>query len=187
MTERTPNSEWNEEYRLFVESKGSKPPGNLSMEIKKTIYVDLNPRNSLVFAKLFAIHFISGVFTLLVCPQFEVALFHGQKNLFRLFLMFGQYGCMLACGAFFVGMTGLISAVLLKPQEVRAIMRSRGLQWALLAFISVGFFLSFKEQEMSIPVGLVMAWVVGAIFGGSVSFRISSFFRNKVRAHLLLP
>jgi hypothetical protein len=122
--------------------------------------------------------------TLLFCPQFGVT-FHAQGDfLYGAFRWLGEYGCMIACGAFFLGATGLSAAIMLRAQEVRVIRKSRGLQWVLLSFLSVGFFLSFQEQERAIPAGLVVAWVAGGILGGfsvfGLSYSLKSRFRDQI-------
>lgn len=185
MNDKKPPFEWNEEYRLFLDSPRRMPPGEFSSDIKKAVSTELNPAHWRVLTKLFAIHFISGAVTLIFCPQFGIA-FHAQsESLYGVFRWLGEYGCMIACGAFFLGTTGLFAAMLLKVQEVRVIRKSQGLQWALLSFISVGFFLAFQEQESAIPAGLVVAWIVGAVLGGSSVFGFSYLLRSRVRQHVV--
>lgn len=177
--------DWNEEYLLFLDSPRRMPPRNFSSDIKKAVRTELNPAHWLVLSKLFAIHFVSGTFTLIFCPQFGIAFHSRSESLYDTFRWLGEYGCMVACGAFFLGTTGLVAALLLKAQEVRVIRKSRGLQWALLSFVSVGFFLAFQEQEMAIPGGLVVAWVVGALLGGTSVFGLSYSLRYRIRQHVV--
>jgi len=181
MNKETSREELIQEYRLLLESPKSAPPSELSAFLKKQVATELNPTAQAVFLKLFAIHFISGAITLLVCPQFGIVLTERSHALLSLFLGFGEYGCMLVCGAVFLGGTGLVAALLLKAQEVRAIRRSKGLQWALLAFLSVGFFLAFREQERAIPIGMAVTWLLGALLGGVSVFGLSYELRRRLR------
>jgi len=179
-------SNWNDEYKMFSEGTPKTPPKHLTVPFKKAVLKELNPSLQLVFAKLFAIHFISGTLTLFFCPQFGFA-FHGTDGpLLAAFLRLGEYGCMIACGGLFVGATALVAALTLKAPEVRAIKRSRWLQWALLAFLSLGFFLSFREQESTIPLGLAAAWMTGALAGGISVFQGTYFLRMYVKERFIL-
>ena len=185
MNDRKSRFDWNEEYRLFLDSPRRMPPKEFSSDIKKAVSTELNPPYLLVLSKLFAIHFVSGTVTLLFCPQFGIAIHAQSESLYGLFRWLGEYGCMIACGAFFLGTTGLFAALLLKIQEVRVIRKSRGLQWAALAFVSVGFFLAFQEQEMAMPGGLIIAWIIGALLGGSSVFGLGYLLRSRIRQHVV--
>lgn len=185
MKDKFSSEEWSKEYRYFLESPRSAPSIDVTSFIKKSLDEDLNPRAFKVFSKLFVIHFISGAITLFYCPQFGVSI-HGKKSfLLSLFSGFGEYGCMVACGALFLGGTGLVAALLLRSQEIRVIRKSRTLQWALLAFLSLGTFLSVREAEHAIPLSLIAAWVAGALFGGFFTFQLAWFARNRIRHYLL--
>lgn len=181
MSKKLSPEDWNQEYRAFLDSPKSHTPAELTTLIKKQVEREFNPSGSSVFFKIFLIHFVSGVSTLFVCPQFGIMLTKKSHSLLNLLPGLGEYGCMLFCGAFFLGVTGLISALLLKRQEVRAIRKSKGLQWALLTFLSVGFFLAFQEQEHSIPLGLAATWAVGGLLGGISIFRVSYELRSRLR------
>lgn len=184
MSRGKPSFNWNDEYRFFLDSPGSTPPKEFSSQIKKTVHTELNPPRLFVIIKLFAIHIVSGAVTLFFCPQFGLT-FHTQSDfLYGAFRWLGEYGCMIACGAFFLGATGLAAAVVLRAQEVRVIRKSRGLQWILLSFISVGFFLAFQEQERAIPLGLVVAWIAGAFLGGLSVFGFSYSLKSRFRTQI---
>lgn len=185
MNDKKSPFDWNEEYRLFLDSPRRMPPREFSSDIKKAVGTELNPAHWLVLTKLFAIHFVSGTVTLIFCPQFGIGVHAQSELLYGIFRWLGEYGCMIACGAFFLGTTGFFAALLLRVQEVRVIRKSRGLQWALLSFISVGFFLAFQEQEMAIPAGLVVAWIIGALLGGSSVFGLGYLLRSRVRQHVV--
>ena len=185
MNDRRFHFDWNEEYRLFLDSPRRTPPREFSSDIKKAVSTELNPAYLLVLSKLFAIHFVSGTVTLLFCPQFGIAIHAQSESLYGVFRWLGEYGCMIACGAFFLGATGFFAALLLKIQEVRVIRKSRGLQWTALAFVSIGCFFAFQEQEMAIPGGLLAAWTLGAFAGGSSVFGVGYLIRSRIRRHVV--
>lgn len=185
MNEKISSEELSKEYRYFLSSQRSLPSIDVTSFIKKSLHEDLNPGTFKVFSKLFAIHFISGVITLFYCPQLGVSLHPEESFLLGLFSGFGEYGCMVACGALFLGGTGLTAALLLRFPEIRVIGRSRTLQWALLAFLSLGVFLSVRESEKAIPFGLISAWVGGAFLGGFFTFQLGWLVRGRVRHYLL--
>lgn len=182
MTERKAPSDWSEEFRFFLDTDGSTPPKILASKVKGSVLTDLNPAFWIVSLKLLAIHFVSGAATLLVCPQFGWSFKGETRFLVELFNGLGEHGCLFACGALFMGATGLISALLLRPQDVRAIRASRGLQWVLLALFSAGVLLSFFEQEASIAQGLVVAWLLGAVTSGAGLFQLVSYLRRRWRS-----
>lgn len=175
------SQDWNEEYSFLLKSPKMTPPGRVGVDVKRAIHAELNPSAWSVFCKLFAIHFVSGTVTLVFCPQLGFQIHETARTLLVFLSRFGEYGCMLVCGALFLGSTGFFAAFLLKPQEVRAIRKSRGLQWAFLSFLSVGFFLAVREQEHSLPLALIAAWSAGALFGGFFVFRVSYSVRMRLQ------
>lgn len=177
--------DWNKEYQYLLSSEPISPSANLTSDIRKTIRDDLNPAVWRVFGKLFAIHFISGAITLFFCPQLGVNL-HGKNGmLLNFFSNLGEFGCNLACGALFLGGTGLVAALLLRSQEVRAIKRTRALQWAFLAFFSLGIFLAVREEETAISFGLATTWLLGALSGGIFTFQMGSLLRERIKQYVL--
>ena len=184
MTEKLRPDDLRKEYRFFLESPRSNPPSEVSTRIKQSLRDDLNPAAFKVFCKLFAIHFISGTLTLFLCPQLGITLGGDEASFLTLFTKLGEYGCAVACGAMFLGGTGLIAAFLLRSQEVRVIKQTRALQLVLLAFLSLGFLLSVGENERAIPFGLMTAWVAGALLGGVFTFQLGWLVRDRVRHSL---
>ncbi|MBY0370888.1 hypothetical protein K2X33_09395 [bacterium] len=178
---------WAKEFLVFLKSSPITPPRGAGDSLKRYVHADLNPSSWAVFCKLVVIHFVSGALTLFMCPQFGVA-FNGSHEhaLLNFFRSFGDYGCTLVCGAFFLAGTGLFAALLLRSQDIRVLRKSKFLQWGVLVLISIGFFLSFQEQEQSIPLGLAAAWLVGGLLGGISTFRISYELRSRVQARIAL-
>lgn len=177
--------DWNSEYQYLLDSEEVVPPHHLTSLLKKSFHEDLNPPAWRVFCKLFVIHFIAGAITLYFCPQLGVSIHAKNGVLLSLFQSFGEYGCMIACGAVFLGGTGLTAALLLRSVEIRVIRKTRILQWGFLAFLSLGLFLSIKESEITIPFSLSLTWLIGALTGGFFTFQFGWFVRAKVRQHLL--
>jgi len=183
MKENDRQRDWLREYHAFESASKVRPPAVLSREIKSIFWGDLNPSVARVFAKLVVIHFVAGTLTLLFCPQFGIALFERTHALIEFFLHFGEHGCMIACGAIFLGSTGLVAGFLLRLEEIRVIRKTKFLQLALLALLSLGCFLAFSEQERAMPIGLALAWLVGSVAGGFFSIQLGW----KLRLHTRLP
>lgn len=178
-------SDWDKEYQLLLESPRTSPPRELNTRLKKFAHDDLNPPAWKVFCKLFAIHFVAGTVTLFFCPQLGFSIHPRETSLFSFLLKLGEFPCTVLCGAIFLGATGLVAALLLRSPEIRAIKKTRALQWALLSFLSLGFFLSLKEAETHIPLGLAAIWVLSALVGGFFSFQLGWLVRGKIKAHFL--
>lgn len=151
------------EFKEFMQTPGAQPPASLSSRVRDGIVQRLNPSQLQVFARLAAIHAISGAITLMMCPQFGFRLIGEGMGISHYFMFLGEVGCIVACGVFFLGTSALVAALALKPEEVRAVRRHELLQISSVVFLSLGVFAMLRAE---IVLGFAIAWIVGSVLGG---------------------
>lgn len=153
------------EFKEFLSLRPEFPNRTLSTRVRERISHDLNPHALTVFAKVSLVHFTFAIFTLSICPQLGVRTFGEGMGLMHYFMGLGTYGCMAACGAFFLGTSLLGAALVLRPEEIRVLRSRREVGLGSLALLSVGV-LALVGTE-SDPL-LFAAWVVGAVLGAAL-------------------
>lgn len=178
---KTKNRDWSKEFQEFMSAASVEPPKATSSAVLATIHQDLNPGFWQVFSRLALIHFVTGTVMLLICPQFDLNLLGGM-GLMRFFMSFSETMCSVACGAVFLGGSALAAALVLRPEEVRAIRKTELLQLAGLSLASLGVFICVGA---SVVATLGAAWVVGSVAGGLASFELAWFVRSRFRRRLV--
>ncbi len=164
------------EFAAFLVSTEVVPPQGLSAKILSGVQVALNPNAWAVFAKLALLHFFSAVVTLSVCPQFGLRTFGEGMGLMHTFMGLGEYGCRVACGGLFTGVTLALCGLLLRPEEVRVLRSHELLQVGTVTFLSLGAFIMLDAE---IALGFAMSWLLGAILSGAASLEISWALRRR--------
>ena len=163
------NKKFEEEFKDFISVEGIEPPKHISDSILARVRMDLNPPVIKVFSKLIVIHSLTAAVTLSICPQFGFRIFGEGMGLMHVFMNLGPYGCMLACGAFFTGLSLLIAAMTLKAEEVRKIRSHRLLSLGALTLLSLGFFIMVDKE---IVFSLAATWFTGSILGSWITLEL---------------
>lgn len=163
----------------FLKEEGSQPPASISEGIMSRVRQDLNPSPWTTFAKLAAIHFFVGLFTLSLCPQFGVRTFGTGMGLMHYFMALGDVGCGIACGFLFIGASVLLASLFLSPDQVRVIRKHRMLELGALTLLSLGFFIMMSAE---IVLGFALAWLIGSIVGGLATLEAGWFLRKRALA-----
>jgi hypothetical protein len=165
------------DYLDFKTSDSVSPPPRVSEQIMSQVRKDLNPSNWQVFSKISKIHFFAALITLSVCPQFGFRVLGSGLGLMEVFMAFGSYGCNVACGSFFIGVTMIASSVLLRPEELRQLKRNSFLEVSLLSFASLGVFIMVGSAE--ILFSFAVAWLFGSLMSGMALIEVAYFIRTK--------
>jgi hypothetical protein len=165
-----------QEFEEFKESEGPLPPSSFTQAIFAHVNRDLSPLAWQVFAKLSLIHFFVAAVMLTICPQFGIRLFGEGLGLMGYFMRLGDYGCPIACGAFFMGSSLVVATFLITIEEVRVLKQNQLLEFGALALLSLGAFIMLHAE---VVVGFALSWILGTVLGGSISFELSRFVRVK--------
>lgn len=155
------------------------PPLHLTEKIIGQVHSDLNPNPWKVFSKLSLIHFIVGLVTLSICPQFGFRIFGTGAGLMGAFMALGPYACGLACGSFFLGSSILVASLVFTPEELRQLRKNEFLAVSSLALMSMGFFIMLDTE---VVLGFALAWLLGSMMAGMTLVEI--IFALRIRARI---
>lgn len=161
------------EFKKFVEASAV-PSEGVSKKILGEVRAQLNPSLFTILLKFSVIHAISGGTTLLFCPQLGVGPVFGEHGIMGLFMIFGPVGCAMACGGFFLGSSFFLSALLLKPEELRRVKNLELVHVTFFAAISYALLMFLGARNESFE---FLFWLFGAVFGGFAFFEIGRWFR----------
>ncbi|CBW25808.1 putative membrane protein [Halobacteriovorax marinus SJ] len=167
---------YKDDYRNFLNSHES-APRTLSHSIVERVAAELNPNKSIVFAKLLFLQLFVGILTMLFCPQFQMSLTNNHQLFHYFHHNFGEYICMMICGAIFLGSGAVVAAYTLDLEEVRVIRRTNGLFYLAISGIALVGFLTFGAK---LYLDLTLIWVIGASLGASVMLALNNFLRRKL-------
>jgi len=158
------SSKYTKDFHLFLKSEGSPVPDVLTQKIQSDIHSRLNPKASLVFAKLAFIHMGVGYVSLAICHQFDFNPFN-TRGILSSWMMdqWGHHLCMVGCGVLFVALSVLASGLILNPEEIAALRRRVFLHNTALGLLSIGAFIFFGAKIIFI---FALLWFLGAIMGG---------------------
>jgi len=163
------------EFEEFQKSAEIVPPRDISEKIISKVRSDLNPSSLSIFRKLSLIQVLTGFITLLFCPQFGIGLTSGM-GLMGILMRYGENFCMAGCGAVFLGVSALVSTIVLRPEEIRVLKKNIALQFPILALATLGVFICLGAPVISI---LGISWFVGSVLGGVLSFEIGQKLRSQ--------
>jgi hypothetical protein len=158
------------DFEEFKNATPIAPPKEVSEKILSIVGKDLKAIPWKVFSRLSLIHLFSALFTLSICPQFGFRLFGDGMGLMGHFMSLGHYGCMIACGFFFVGMSLLFASVILKPYELLVIRKHRFTEIGALTLLSLGFFIMINPSD--VVFSFALAWLLGSLAGGTIVLEI---------------
>lgn len=146
-------------------------PATLNEKILKDIKGRLNPDLKMIFLKLFAVHLITALITLAICPQFGFQTFKSHINLMELFMKLGNHFCDFACGVFFTATSIFIALFIISRDELRVLRHHRLTTVLLLVLVSIGFFVIMNPQLFF---ELSLLWISGASFGTLFTLEIGT-------------
>src|SRR6185312_8070245 len=115
----------NSEFEDFKNTKDISPPNWVNELIFSRIRRDLNPSGLSVFKKLAFIQLLTGIITLMFCPQLGIGFFKDNMGLMSLLMKFGDNICMAGCGALFLSISALASVIFLRPEEISVLKKNQ--------------------------------------------------------------
>ncbi len=172
-----------QEYDFFCngESNQLQPKIASHSAIHEKILWDLKYGAWVSGAKVMLAQAFTGTASLLLCPQFHLGLTSQKYVVHTFHHTLGPAGCMLACGAIFLGSGALLGMLLLRQDEIQRLRFSFIGTFLLIAlfaiftFIVLGAEVYFKEG---------LWWVLGAFMTPAIIFIIDKSIRGKTPAYL---
>lgn len=146
-------------------------PKSLETKILSDIKKRLNPDLKMIFLKLFAIHLLTAIITLSICPQFGFQTFQSPINLMYTFMEWGNHFCDFACGVFFTATSIFMALFLISRDELRVLRHHRFVAVSSIVLVSLGFFL-IMNPELFFRLSLL--WIIGATLGASLTLEIGT-------------
>lgn len=112
-----------DEYLEFM-SGDLEPNVDLDSSFKRALEEDLKYFKPFAFGKFFLSQSVGALLTLTVCPQFGIGPIGGGHGIAHYFMAYGEWACASFCGVLFLGLSSLLSTVLLSKGEKRLIKKS---------------------------------------------------------------
>jgi hypothetical protein len=168
-----------DDFNEFFSAQEVPPPKILQETIFARVHDDLFPSFQRVFLKVLGVHALVSLFSLSICSQFGIQLFHIADAMNTFMDVVGHAYCMFFCGALYLGLSALVLGMILKPEDVRAIRRHRLLQFSLLAGISMGVFLCVGAEILLLP-GIL--WFAGSMLSSALALELGWNVRSSMRA-----
>lgn len=164
--------EWEKDFVEFLNAPEISPPPDVSLSIKNTIALQLNPSSFIVFTKLVVIVLFAGSASLLICPQLG---FGKDIGLMQFFMSFGPVGCRAACGGFFMVCSVVSACFILRPEELAVVRRTKFLYISAISALALGAFLCASPDVI---LSAALIWFIGASLAGILS--LEAGYRTKV-------
>ncbi len=170
------NDQLQKDWEEFKNLESNELPKMLERDTKDRVIEMLTPPKHVLFGKLALVQAFIGTLTLLFCPQFKFSL-TANDDLYHYFhYTFGHYGCMVACGALFLGSGMIFAGFLLNDDEIRSIRKSRTLFISAISGASLTIFMLIGAE---VYLDMALYWIVGTLVGGLLSFETSSLLKIK--------
>jgi hypothetical protein len=137
------------------------------------------PSIDMVWPKFVFAQLVAAAATLSVCPQFGVGPITGGHGLGHVFMRFGEVGCAIFCGIFFLATGTALASLMMRPGQRREVFNYR---FRILGAVSVMSFLflmgagkTLEREMMFNSIGANIAWIVAATLS---SLAILHLFKN---------
>lgn len=171
---------WQKDLKAFLDSEEIAPPRALSQSVLSRVSLALNPSSAFVLKKLLAIHLVTGLLSLLICPQFGFGPIGGGHGIMSFVMQLGDWVCAAFCGAFFLGSTALVSLFVLKPEEARVVHRAALWQFPLITVFSFAALMGARGMTASLPsFNYSVLWGIGAAIAAVGIFEIGYRLQTK--------
>ncbi len=171
--ENLSEKEWMAEFRKFTASSGQ-VPSSVSQQLLSFVRSELNPSLQRIFAKGLAIHAVVAVISLIFCPQFGIGFLSRGDGLMAVYMTLGPAWCALFCGATFLGLSSLLTAFLLKPEEIK---RANSFGYAYFPLLTAISFAALMLGGGRADVETFALWSLGAFVGGWGILKLGAMFR----------
>ncbi|MDH5581141.1 MAG: hypothetical protein OEY33_04485 [Bdellovibrionales bacterium] len=164
-----------DEFKDFLNNESVSPNKSLDEKVLNHVQRDLKITPTQLFLKIFGIHTIVGLLTLLFCPQFELSLTNNHEVFHFFHRTFGPYICMMICGVIFVGTGSLLVGGIINFRDLSIIHKHPFLYFSGIT----GFFiLGFIIFGAKIYLESVLFWALGSILSSVIFFECIRLIRK---------
>ncbi|MBI2521040.1 MAG: hypothetical protein HYV97_11500 [Bdellovibrio sp.] len=183
MNMKKKNESLRQEYLSFCNEVQNPPYQEIGSNqiVQAKILWDLKYGAWVSGAKVIFAQVLTGAASLLLCPQFHLGLTSQKYVVHTFHHSLGAEGCMVACGAIFLGSGALLGILLLRKDEIQRLRFSFIGSFFLIAlfaiftFIVLGAEVYFKEG---------LWWILGAFSIPSLIFILDKNIRGKTPVYL---
>lgn len=172
--------EWARDFQDFMSVESVAPPKIISDKILAQVHRDLNPPLLNVLVKVGVIQTITGAAVVSLCPMLGIGSSE-HTALSHFFMQLGEIGCHVACGSFFVGLSFLVTALVLRAEEIKALRRHRLFSVGLVSLVSLAAFLCLGAPFVAM---YFAAWFLGGLVVGAITLEIAwgarAYFRKRL-------
>lgn len=163
------------EFLEFMNRGIEAPPQALERQILQSVKIDLSQLKKRVVQKFLVFHLFCGSLTLLVCPQFGFSPWGGSDLIMSFFMSFGKWGCAFFCGSFFLGVSTLVSLLLMTGEELLFLKRRSLVFIPVVSALSFAFFMMLKGVVVDLDYSFL--WIFGASAVSVLLIQVGSRFR----------
>lgn len=172
-------SDWEKDYLEFAQADQMIPPGRLTEKVFQTVRRDLNPSGKWVFGKVGLVHLVTGVMTLLFCPQFGIGWTESSHHFFHSLQNINLYLCSFVCGSIFLGSGSLVSAMVLRPEEFKILRSLKVVHFPLIALLGLAGLLFLRQAEFTWFE--IAFWLVGGLGTMFTMTAVIQWLKSQVR------
>lgn len=166
---------WERDFVDFLSTEDLPPPAAVTKKVVNRTSSFLHPSPWQVFNKLAIIVLGVSLMNLAICPQFGLSYFR-NPGLVQYFMMLGlgHLGCNVICGCFFIATALLVAVIILRPEELRVLRKTKFLQITAVSALTLSAFVALGA-DVFLPIGT--AWLIGAIVGGVLTIEAGYWIR----------
>lgn len=165
---------WESEYQEFLQTEPEQPAATMSRRIADRVRHDLQPTALRVFITMLVTYSLTGAFTLFFCPQYGIG---RDLGVMSIFMRLGHHGCLLACGAFFLGSGTLMLLAVLRPEELRVAYRFQVWQIPAAALLLQALLSQIGSAQ---PLHASIFWLIGSSLGGLLVLQVGWFISESL-------
>lgn len=173
------------DFQEFLQSESMAPDKDVSDKVLLKISNELAVSPWVVTTKIAVLHTFATLVLIYICPQFGVSWGNPSISLMNFFMKFGHEACAALCGAFLVGGSFLLTALVLKPHE--SFWLKKQMPWVPISLSILTMVVLILNGASAHHTELVI-WIVFAIIGAWTFFevgRLSKFKTSRFIARYL--
>jgi hypothetical protein len=175
MTKAEQESAVRRDFHAFVAAKPVAPRPATDAAILRRVAKDLCRPLWKIWSKLTLVQVAAGLATLLVCPQFGLGVGADHGFLHGMHAATPPVVFYLLCGLSFVSVGALLGGLILGPEDIRRLTRTRHLYFCLYGMLAYLVLVTLGTQAFVVS---SLAWIPGAVLGNLWGFTLTIHLRR---------